>query len=96
MKPSSAIHQKGEAIRETARRFRVANPRIFGSVLHGKDVANSDRDVLVDPLPGITLFDLGGLPVALEELLSIPVDRLTPEDLSAELRNLVVAEAHSM
>lgn len=52
MKPSTAIHQKGEAIRETTQRFRVANPRIFGSVLHGTDVAGSDLDVLVDPLPG--------------------------------------------
>ena len=36
---------------------------------------------MVDPLPGATLFDLGGLQVALEDLLGIRVDLLTPGDL---------------
>ena len=93
MKPSTAIHLKSEAIREATRRFRVTNPRIFGSVLHGTDIVGSDLDVLVDPLPGTTLFDLGGLQVALEELLGIPVDLLTPGDLPAKFRDEVLAEA---
>ena len=42
-------------------RFRVANPRIFGSVLHGTGRDGSDLDLLVDALPGATLFDLGDL-----------------------------------
>ncbi len=40
---------------------RARNPRIFGSVLHGRDTETSDLDVLVDPGPGATLLDLGGL-----------------------------------
>jgi predicted nucleotidyltransferase len=93
MKPSIAVRLKSEAIREVARRFHVTNPRVFGSVLHGTDVVGSDLDVLVDPLPGATLFDLGGLQVALEELLGIPVDLLTPGDLPVKFRDEVLAEA---
>lgn len=77
-------------------RFRTTNPRVFGSVLHGKDRDNSDLDLLVDPLPGATLFDLGGLQLELENLLGIPVDVLTPGDLPARFREQVLTEARSV
>ena len=63
------------------------NPRIFGSVLHGEDTEGSDLDLLVDTLPGTTLFDLGGLQIELEELLGIPLDLLTPGDLPKKFRD---------
>lgn len=93
MKPSEAIRLKNDAIRDAARRFHVTNPRVFGSVLHGTDIPGSDLDVLVDPLPETTLFDLGGLQVALEELLGVSVDLLTPGDLPPSFRDRVLAEA---
>lgn len=93
MRPSLALDLKRNAIRETASRFRTANPRIFGSVLHGTDRDGSDLDLLVDALPGATLFDLGGLQVELEALLGIHVDLLTPADLPLKLRARVLAEA---
>ena len=55
-----------------------------------------DLDLLVDPLPGTTLFDLGGLQVALEDLLGVPVDVVTPGDLPARIRAQVVAEARPL
>lgn len=93
MKPSIALDLKRSAVREAASRFRTANPRIFGSVLHGTDRDGSDLDLLVDALPGATLFDLGGLQVELESLLGIHVDLLTPADLSPKFRAQVLAEA---
>ena len=93
MKPSVALDRKRRAVREAAGRFRTANPRVFGSVLHGTDRDGSDLDLLVDALPGATLFDLGGLQVELEALLGVPVDLLTPGDLPPRLRARVLAEA---
>jgi hypothetical protein len=93
MKPSVALDCKRSAVREAAGRFRTANPRIFGSVLHGTDRDGSDLGLLVDALPGATLFDLGGLQVELETLLGVPVDLLTPGDLPPKLRACVLAEA---
>jgi len=81
MKPSIALDLKRNAVREAVSRFHTANPRVFGSVLHGDDLDGSDLDLLVDALPGATLFDLGGLQVELEELLGVTVDLLTPGDL---------------
>jgi predicted nucleotidyltransferase len=84
---------KRSAVREAVSRFRTANPRVFGSVLHGTDQDGSDIDLLVDALPGATLFDLGGLQDELESLLGIHVDVLTPTDLPPKFRAKVLAEA---
>ena len=72
---------------------RARNPRIFGSVLSGRDTEQSDLDVLVDPVPGTTLFDLGGLQFELQELLGVRVDLLTPGDLPPRSRERVLREA---
>jgi len=96
MKPSEALHHKRGAVRQLTARFRVANPRIFGSVLHGTDRDGSDLDLLVDALPGATMFDLGGLQVELEEMLGVPVDLLTPGDLPPKFREQILAEAHPL
>lgn len=93
MRPSMALRLKRNAIRDAAERFRTANPRIFGSALHGTDQEGSDLDLLVDALPGTTLFDLGGLQDELESLLGVPVDVLTPADLPAKFREEILAEA---
>lgn len=93
MKLFILLQQHRIQMREVARRFPVANLRVFGSVLRGLDAEGSDLDLLVDPLPGTTLFDLGGLQDELEELLGIPVDLLTPDDLPKKFRSIVLAEA---
>ncbi|GAA4011663.1 nucleotidyltransferase family protein [Actimicrobium antarcticum] len=93
MRPSVALDMKRIAVREAVSRFRTANPRVFGSVLHGTDREGSDLDLLVDALPGATLIDLGGLHYELESLLGVHVDLLTPGDLSPKFRARVLAEA---
>ncbi len=96
MRPSIVFNMKRNAVREAASRYRVANPRVFGSVLHGTDAEDSDLDLLVDALPGATLFDLGGLQDELEALLGVPVELLTPADLPPKFRAKVLAEAKSV
>jgi len=93
MRPSVVLDMNRSAVREMASRFRTANPRVFGSVLHGTDRDGSDLDLLVDALPGATLFDLGGLQAELESLLGLRVDLLTPGDLPLKFRAQVLAEA---
>lgn len=93
MRPSIALERHRAAIRQAVIRHRAANARVFGSVLTGQDSDDSDLDLLVDPLPGVTLFDLGGLQIELEEMMGIPVEVLTPGDLPAKFRTQVLAEA---
>lgn len=93
MKPSAALDMNRDAIRAAVSRYRAANPRVFGSVLHGEDREGSDIDILVDALPGATLLDLGGLQMALESLLGVKVDLLTPAELPLRIRARVLSEA---
>ena len=96
MKPSIALVERHDAVRNAAARFRTANPRVFGSVLHGTDSDGSDLDLLVDALPGATLFDLGGLQLELEQLLGVPVDVVTPGDLPLKIRDQILTEARPL
>ena len=93
MRPSTALDLQRTAVREVVGRFRISNPRVFGSVLMGTDQEGSDLDLLVDAPPGTTLFDLGVLQVELEDLLGVNVDLLTPGDLPLKFRDKVLAEA---
>jgi uncharacterized protein len=93
VRPSSALKLHRDEVRRLVQQARVVNPRVFGSVLRGRDTESSDLDILVDPLPGTTLFDLGGLQIALEELLGVPVDLLTPGDFPYRSRERVLNEA---
>ncbi len=93
MRPSLALQTHRDAIREIALRHRVKNVRVFGSVLHGDDTEDSDLDLLVDPTPETTLFDIGAIRYELKELLGVAVDVLTPKSLPDKFRNLVLQEA---
>lgn len=93
MKPTELLARNRLQILRIVASHRATQPRVFGSVLHGLDTGQSDLDLLVDPLPGATLLDLGGIQIDLEELLGIRVDVLTPGDLPAKFRQQVLQEA---
>ena len=92
-RPSEVLRQNRDLIRSVALLHRTENLRVFGSVLRGEDTETSDLDLLVDPLPGATLLDLGAIQIELEESLGISVDVLTPGDLPKKFRNQVLSEA---
>jgi len=94
MLPSQVLNQNRSKVLETMIRFpMLANLRVFGSVARGEDTEDSDIDFMVDALPGTTLFDLGGMQVALERLLGRPVHLLTPSELPQKFRDECLREA---
>lgn len=93
MKPSVAFEQNREAIKAVIARYPVRNPRLFGSAAKGTDKDGSDLDILVDALPGTTLFHLSGIQIDLEDLLGIPVEVHTPLEISLRYRDEVLSEA---
>lgn len=92
-RPSTVLNQNRELIRRVVLCHRTRNPRVFGSIIRGTDTEFSDLDLLVDPLPGATLFDLGALQMELETSLGVSVDVLTPKDLPGKFRDRVLMEA---
>ncbi|GBQ46641.1 nucleotidyltransferase family protein [Komagataeibacter europaeus] len=69
MRPSEAVALHRHSIIGLARQWKLDNPRVFGSVVHGLDRDGSDLDLLVDAPEGITLFDLGGLQSDLDRVV---------------------------
>lgn len=93
MKPSESLALNRAAIRRIVESHRARNARVFGSVLRGQDTDSSDLDILIDPTPETTLFDVGAIRHELLQLLGVPVDVLTPKALPEKFRAIVLAEA---
>ena len=93
MKPSVALASHRATIRRVVESHRASNPRVFGSVVRGDDTEDSDLDILVDPTPDTTLFDIGAIRHELLQLLGVPVDVVTPMALPDKLRDSVLSEA---
>lgn len=93
MRPSEILPKHRETIRQLVLEAGMANPRVFGSVLHGEDQEDSDLDILVDPSPDTSLLDVAGLQIEIERLVGIKVDVLTPRGLPPKFRDRVLAEA---
>ena len=96
MKPSIALATYRDSIRRIVESHRAMNPRVFGSVLYDKDTDESDLDILIDPTPETSLFDLGAINYELSVLLGVPVDIVTPNALPEKSRERVLSEARSI
>ncbi|GHV57476.1 nucleotidyltransferase [Deltaproteobacteria bacterium] len=96
VRPSEILARHKDDILAILAKYPLANIRLFGSVLHGDDDENSDLDLLVDDLPGASIFDFANAEVELQELLACKVDIRTPEDLSPIFREKVVNEARPL
>lgn len=93
MRPSIALQNHRQEVRDIVLRHRVQNARVFGSVMRGEDTDESDLDILVDPTSETTLMDIGAIRHELRNLLGVTVDVLTPKALPIKFRELVIREA---
>jgi len=96
MRPSVALQAHRDAIRPIALSHRVTNVRVFGSVVRGDDTDASNLDILVEPTSETTMMDIARIQMELAELLTVPVDVLTPKALPAKFRDQVIAEAQAI
>lgn len=96
MKPSIALETHRTTIRSVVLRHRACKARVFGSVLYGNDQEDSDLDILIDPTPETTMFDMGAIRHELLQLLDVHVDVLTSNALPDSFRAKVIAEARSV
>jgi predicted nucleotidyltransferase len=93
MRPSEVLPKHRETIRRLVSEAGMSNPRVFGSVLHGKDQEGSDLDLLVDPAARTSLLEVVRLQRLIATSLEIKVDLLTPGDLPPKFRDRVLSEA---
>ena len=93
MRPSEALPQHRDTIRELVLSAGMANPRVFGSVVRGEDTEDSDLDILVDPAPRASLLAMEMLQSRLASATGVKVDLRTPEEIHPKFRDKVLAEA---
>jgi len=96
MKPSEALDNHRQRIKDIVESHRAGNARVFGSVLRGTDDEASDLDLLVDTTESTTLLDLGAIQYEISQLLGIGVDVLTPGALPEKWRDRVLREAQPL
>lgn len=93
MRPSEAFEKHRSEIRRIVLAHKAENPRVFGSMATGLDDEESDLDLLIDPLEGMSFFDMGGMANDLEELLGIKVDIVTARSVVPRYRERIFGEA---
>lgn len=87
------LAERRAEILRLAKEYRADKVRVFGSVARGDNTSVSDVDLLVQPRPGCSLFDLGGLLEDLQDLLNCRVDLVTEDGLKPRLRERILREA---
>ena len=75
-----------EAIVAAAAANKATSIALVGSVARGDDGPDSDYDFLATFANGASLFDLGALQIALEEMLSAEVDVISVGGLKPDKR----------
>lgn len=76
-----------------AERYGIAVVGIFGSCVRGEQRQQSDIDLLADILRPISLFELVGAELYLNEILGEKVDLVPKRDVREELRETIFREA---
>ena len=85
MRPSVSMAKHRDQVRRILERFRMDNPKIFGSAARGDDTEGSDLDILVEAPPGTTFYDLARVELELEGVLGCKVEVLTKASLSPDI-----------
>ena len=96
MKPSEALAIHRVPLRRLLNRYGFAHPRVFGSVLTKTDTEKSDLDVLVEAVPGTTLFTLAAAEDEAQQLTGVHVSVLTPGFLPPKFRDAVLQQAEPL
>ncbi len=83
-------------VRRIARAYGIRNVRIFGSFARGEQGKRSDIDLLIDLPDGMSLLDLSGLKLDLEDALKRKVDVVPSRSIKPALRDRILAEARTL
>lgn len=90
------LAQVKPCVLRVTKKYGVTNVRIFGSFARGEQRRTSDVDLLVDLPKGMTLLDLVGLKLDLEDQLGRKVDVVPARSIKPALRDSILADARPL
>jgi len=76
--------------------YGASNVRIFGSFARGEQTKTSDVDLLIDPPEKMSLLDLVGLKIDLEDALKRKVDVILARSVKPALRDNIFKDARPL
>jgi uncharacterized protein len=74
------------------RKNKAKRAGIFGSYVRGEQKKNSDVDILVELDKSLSLYDVIGIKIELEETLKKKVDLVEYDTIRSELRDNILRE----
>ncbi|MEQ1789659.1 MAG: nucleotidyltransferase family protein [Rickettsiales bacterium] len=80
-------------ILELAKKHKVDNIRVFGSVARGDADEKSDIDLLCHLPEGSTVWEMAGMLYDLEELFKMEIDLVSDASLRPRVANTILSEA---
>jgi predicted nucleotidyltransferase len=84
-RPSDALRGHEAEVLHIAARNGATRVRVFGSAAKGSDTIDSDLDLLVDPAPTTSLFDLFHMEDEIADLLGVEVEVVSVRTASDEM-----------
>ena len=88
------VHAIIQASKPILQRYNIKKAALFGSVVRGDMTPTSDIDMLIDPPPRFSLFDLAGLQVDLEDTLRRPVDVIEYKSIKPLIKDSILKYEH--
>lgn len=73
-------------------KYGITKASLFGSIVRNEDTNKSDIDILIEPPKGMTLFDMAGLQIDLQESLKKPVDVITYRSINPRLKKYILKD----
>ena len=95
-KKQPTVAQLRPIVLRVTQEYGVTNVRIFGSFARGEQRKTIDIDLLVDLPDTMSLLDLSGLKIDLEEALKRKVDVVPARSIKLALRDRIFAEARAL
>ncbi len=96
LKKQPTVEKLRPIVLRVTQKYGVSNVRVFGSFARGEQRITSDVDLLVDLPNDMSLLDLSGLKIDLEDALRRKVDVVPARSIKPALREAILAEARPL
>ena len=95
-KKETSLARMRPIILHVTAQYGASNVRIFGSFARGEQHSRSDIDLLMTLPKRMSLLDIAGIKVDLEEALHRKVDVVSDNSIKPLLRDRILSEARSL
>lgn len=89
-KSNRNIEKIKSKIKEILKKYKIKKAGLFGSYVRGEQKKSSDIDILIEPTKDMSLLDISGLKIELEEVLGKKVDIVSYKYIHPYLKDKIL------